>query len=70
VLASELRSDTSDPDAPALPTTLSQVTRLVDADDGVRLGDLLAALCPDLATAEHALTDLLTTAANSANQAR
>jgi tetratricopeptide (TPR) repeat protein len=70
VLASELRSDTSDSDASALPTTLPQITRLVDADDGVRLGDLLAALCPDLATAEHALTDLLTTAANSANQAR
>jgi hypothetical protein len=70
VLASELRSETSDPDAPALPTTLPQVTRLVDADDGVRLGDLLAALCPDPATAEHVLTDLLTTAANSANQAR
>jgi hypothetical protein len=69
VLASELRSDFSDPDAPTLPTTLPHITQLVDADDGVHLGDLLAALCPDPVTAEHALTDLLTTATNSANQA-
>jgi hypothetical protein len=63
VLASEFRSDASGPDAPALPTTLPEVTRLVDADGGARLGTLLVTLCPDPATAEHALADLLTTAA-------
>ncbi|MGH3944665.1 MAG: hypothetical protein ACRDSI_06425 [Pseudonocardiaceae bacterium] len=73
VLASELRSDTCGPDAPALPvtqllpTTLAEVTRLVDASDGVRFGDLVVALCPDPATAEHALADLLATAAISAD---
>jgi hypothetical protein len=70
VLASELHNDTSNPDAPALPTTLSEVTRLVDIDDGVRFSNLVAALCPDPATAEHALANLLTTAAISADQAR
>ena len=66
VLASELRSDT--PDAPALPATLPEVTRLVDANDGVRFGNLVVALCPDPATAEHALADLVTTATVSADQ--
>ncbi len=70
VLASELRSDPSGPDAPALPATLLEVTRLVDADDGVRFGDLVVVLCPDPATAEHVLAGLLTTAAISADQAR
>jgi hypothetical protein len=74
VLASELRSAPGGPDAPALPatpalpTTLAEVIRLVDADDGVRFGDLLVALCPNLATAEHALADLLVTAATSGDQ--
>jgi hypothetical protein len=66
VLASELRSDT--PDAPALPATLPEVTRLVDAHDGVRFGTLVVALWPDPATAEHALADLVTTATVSADQ--
>lgn len=74
VLSTELRSDTCDPDSPALPatpvppTTLAEVTRLVDADDGVRFGTLVVALCPDPATAEHALADLLTTAAISGGE--
>ncbi len=67
-LASELRNDTIGPDAPVLPATLPEITRLVDADDGIRLGDLVLALCPDPATAERALADLLTTAAISADQ--
>jgi hypothetical protein len=67
-LASELRNDTTDPDAPTLPTTLPEITRLVEADDGVHLSNLLTALCPDPTTAEHALADLLTTATNSADQ--
>ncbi|HSL06453.1 MAG TPA: hypothetical protein VK887_00585 [Pseudonocardiaceae bacterium] len=68
VLASELRSDTSGPDTPVLPTTLAEVTRLVEADDEVRLGTLVVTLCPDPTTAEHALADLLATAAISADQ--
>jgi hypothetical protein len=73
VLASEFRSDTSGPDAPTLPvtpvlpTTLAEVTRLVGTDDGVRFGNLVATLCPDPTTAEHALADLLATVAISAD---
>ncbi|MGH3770725.1 MAG: hypothetical protein ACRDRW_04910 [Pseudonocardiaceae bacterium] len=70
ILASELRGDTSGPDTPALPTTLPQVTRLVDADDRIRLGDLVVTLCPDPAAAERALTDLFTTAMISTRQTR
>jgi hypothetical protein len=70
VLASELRSDTSGPDAPALPAALPEVIRLVDADNGVCFGNLVAALCPDPTTAEHALADLLTTSAISDDQSR
>ncbi|MGH3838230.1 MAG: hypothetical protein ACRDSF_21425, partial [Pseudonocardiaceae bacterium] len=54
------------PVLPVLPTTLAEVTRLVDADDEVRFGDLVVALCPDPGTAEHALAELLATAAISA----
>lgn len=66
-LANELRSDTNDPDAPTLPATLPDIIRLIDADNAVHLGDLVAALCPDPTTAERTLTSLVTTAANSAN---
>lgn len=62
-LATELRRGTEHPDASALPTTLTEVTDLVDAGDGVRFGDVVAALCADPETAEQALTDLLATAA-------
>ncbi|MGH4026901.1 MAG: AAA family ATPase [Pseudonocardiaceae bacterium] len=69
VLARELRSDSGGPaEAPPLPTTLQQVTQLVDAGDGVRFGTLVVALCTDPATAEQALADLLATAATSADQ--
>ncbi|MGH3930039.1 MAG: hypothetical protein ACRDTF_08700, partial [Pseudonocardiaceae bacterium] len=72
VLAGELRGDTSGPDALALPTTpvlprtLAEITRLVDAGDGVHFGNLVVTLCPDRALAEQALADLLTTAETSA----
>jgi hypothetical protein len=69
-LASELRSDPHGPNAPTLPTTLPEITRLIDTADGVRFGTLLLTLCPDPPTAEHALADLLTTAAISAHRAR
>jgi tetratricopeptide (TPR) repeat protein len=62
-LAEEFRGDTSGPDVPALPTTLSEVIRLVDASHGIRFSDLMITLCPDSATAEHDLADLLTTVA-------
>jgi hypothetical protein len=61
-LSAELRSVTSGPETPALPATLREVIRLVDADNGICLGNLVAALCRDLATAEHALADLLSQA--------
>jgi hypothetical protein len=70
VLANELRSDPSGLDTLVLPTNLAEVTRLVEADDGIRFGNLVIALCPDPATAEHALADLLATAAISAQQPR
>jgi hypothetical protein len=68
VLASELSSGTSGPATPALPVTLPEITRLIDADTGARFGNLVVALCPDPATVEHALADLLTTATISADQ--
>lgn len=67
-LDGELRSGTSSTDTPTLPATLPEVIRLVDADDKICFGDLLISLCPNPATAKRALTDLLTTAANSAGQ--
>ena len=60
-LADELSSETRGDDTPALPTTLPEITRLIEAQDGCCFGKLVTALCPDPATAEHALTDLLTT---------
>ncbi|MGH4017420.1 MAG: hypothetical protein ACRDSL_26550 [Pseudonocardiaceae bacterium] len=68
VLAGELRTDTSGSHAPVLPTTLSEIIRLVDAGDGVRVGELVGALCPDPAAAGRILADLLATAAASAHQ--
>ncbi len=65
-LTNELRGDTSGPDA--LPTTLAEVTRLIDTDDGIRLSNLVITLCPDPATAEHALANLLATAATSGSE--
>ncbi len=62
VLAAELSSETSGPASPVLPTTLAELIRLVEADDEIHFGTLVAALCPDPATAEHALSDLLTRA--------
>jgi hypothetical protein len=69
VLAHELRTHHSNPDTPALPATLPEITRLLDTDNEIRLGDLVAALCPDTTTAEHTLINLLT-AANPTNQTR
>ncbi|MGQ0776735.1 MAG: hypothetical protein ACT4NY_20325 [Pseudonocardiales bacterium] len=74
VLVGELRGDSSGPGAPVppttpmLPTTLAEVTDLVDAGDGVHFGKLVVALCPDRATAEDALADLLATVDTSADR--
>jgi len=68
MLATELRRETEHPDAPALPTTVAEVTGLIDAGDGVRFGDLVATLCPDPDTADQALTHLLASAATLPDQ--
>ena len=68
VLADELSGNTHTPDAPVLPTTLPEVIGLVDEGDGVRFGDLAAALCSDPDTADQALTDLLATATTLPDQ--
>ncbi|MGH3871853.1 MAG: hypothetical protein ACRDSR_10135 [Pseudonocardiaceae bacterium] len=52
VLTGELRSG---PDA---PPTLAEVTHLVDADNGVRFGALVLALCPDPTTLLPAFSGL------------
>jgi hypothetical protein len=62
VLADELCADTGSPDAPAVPSVLSAVIRLVDAGDGVHFSDLVTALCPDPNTANQALADLIAAA--------
>ncbi|HET9255291.1 MAG TPA: AAA family ATPase [Pseudonocardiaceae bacterium] len=69
-----LSGDTDKPTRPLgalpLPTTLSELTRLVEAHDGVRFGHLLSSLCPDPATAGQALTEILTTVATTPGQSR
>ncbi|MGH8965346.1 MAG: hypothetical protein ACRDXB_08465, partial [Actinomycetes bacterium] len=45
-----------------------EITRLLDADHGIHLDKLLAALCSDFTTAEHALANLLTTATISTGE--
>lgn len=67
-LVSELRSDSSAAGEPACPATLIELTRLVDTAEGIRLGDLVIALCSEPATADDALAYLVTTAASSAQQ--
>lgn len=62
-LARELRGDADRPDAAVLPMTVPGIIGLVDAGEGVHLGPLLAALCPDPDTASHALAELLAAAA-------
>jgi hypothetical protein len=46
---------------------MPEITRLVDADDGIHFGALLVTLCPDPATAERALAELLATAASASD---
>ena len=60
VLAVELREDDADA---GLPGTVEQVTVTAEQTEGVRLGDLLAALEPDPRAVEDALTEILRAAA-------
>ncbi|HEX2298518.1 MAG TPA: hypothetical protein VHH34_08385, partial [Pseudonocardiaceae bacterium] len=54
VLAAELRTDRGDPGEPLLPSTLTRITRLVDAGDGIGFGKLVSALSPESGAAERA----------------
>ena len=67
-LATEMHRETDHLDPPELPTTVSEIIRLVDASDGVHFGDLLTALGVDPDAAHQALTDLLAIAAALADQ--
>jgi tetratricopeptide (TPR) repeat protein len=62
VLAGELRGDTGNPDAPAPPSVLSEVIRLVDTCDGVHFSDLVTALCPNPDATDQALAKLIAAA--------
>jgi tetratricopeptide (TPR) repeat protein len=61
VLAREIRYDGS---ARPLPATISEVVRVAEQTDGVRLGALLAALQPDARVVEDALAEILRSAAD------
>jgi tetratricopeptide (TPR) repeat protein len=59
-LAAELRADDG---GQALPTTVAQVAETAGRTEGVRLGELLAALQPDPRVVEAALAEILAAAA-------
>jgi tetratricopeptide (TPR) repeat protein len=59
-LAAELRDDTDGGDV--LPGTLAEVIAVAERTDGVRLGELIAALQADTNVAEQALAEILTAA--------
>jgi hypothetical protein len=56
-LAAEIRDDADGGDA--LPGTLAEVITIAEQPDGVRLGELLAALQPDPQATEKALAEIL-----------
>jgi hypothetical protein len=62
-LAAELRRDDGAGTGP-LPETVAEVIRVAEQTDGVRLGDLLAALEPDAEAASDALARILRDAAD------
>jgi len=62
-LAADLRDD---PGAD-LPVTLGDIIRVAERADGVRLGELLAALEPDRQATEESLAGILRAAADPAN---
>jgi hypothetical protein len=61
-LAAEVRADVGGGDA--LPGTLAEVIEVAERTDGVRLGDLIAALQPDRQAAAAALAEILRAAAS------
>jgi hypothetical protein len=62
-LTAELRDD----DGADLPATLDDVIQVAERTDGVRLGDLLAALQPDSRAVAQALAEILRAAAAPAD---
>jgi hypothetical protein len=62
-LTAELRDD----DGADLPATLDDVIQVAERTDGVRLGDLLAALQPDSQAVAQALAEILRAAAAPAD---
>jgi len=58
-LAADLRADAG----ADLPATLADVIQVAERTDGVRLGDLIAALQPDHQVAGQALAEILRAAA-------
>jgi hypothetical protein len=69
-LTAERASEASCSRTPALPVTLPEVTRLVEADNGICFGNVLLAVCSDRATAERALAALLYSADLQHNENR
>jgi tetratricopeptide (TPR) repeat protein len=64
-LAAELRQESgTDTGTGPLPATLAEVIRVAELTDGVRLGELIAALAPSSQAAEAALADILRAAAS------
>ena len=64
-LAAELRHDSgAGTDTGPLPATVTEVIQVAEQTDGVRLGDLIAALEPDPGAAEDALARILRDAAD------
>lgn len=59
-LAAELRADSGNTD---LPSTVAEVVEVAELTEGVRLGDLLAALQPDPGIVAGALAEILDSAA-------
>jgi hypothetical protein len=65
VLAAELHEDTGlGAGAEQSPADLTDVIRIAEQTDGVRLSELLVTLQPDVQTAEDALTQIMRTAAD------
>jgi hypothetical protein len=57
-----------DDGAEPLPSTLAEVVDVTEQTDGVRFGELVAALAPNSQTAEEALAEILTAAAALASE--
>ena len=65
-LAAELRTDNGA--EPSLPSTVARVVEVAEQTEGVRLAGLLAALEPDPAAIESALSEILAAATETSDQ--